>query len=1261
MAGVPVATLNIEIVAEIARLQEDMRRAEKAVGDMSRVVGGSARAMNDNFGSVNKSTSRMRNGMQQLSFQLNDVSAQMATGTQASVIFAQQSGQVIQAVQGMAGGTSKFANFMGGPWGIAISVGVSALAALWAMLGKSKDAAEKANKAHETLADKINLTKHSYEEVTQAVRDYNAEQSKARQLTLDAAAATAVQASNNIKAALAERQKLQAQLETAYSAASNTGGRAANFGGNYISPEQNAAVKSLQEQMRRNAADLRSLAAGARNAVGDVAGEMAKIMSDPAYAIEQKFKGLRNEAEASNLPVSQMAARIAEINRQEQATLKTLREANREREEGNRQLGRNITLQEARAIAEGVGGRVTSTQRSTAKQQELYDKYMAYKSGDGPWAALAAKPGTSNHELGQALDVAKSDGVTLKKLVAAYRAAGVSLTEALDEGSHFHIAWKATGAKAKEIREIEAAAKAAAKEAEKLAKWLADARLEANGNVGKLASDMAARQKDWADTDFAAKNGPVLGKYDVKVMEDAEKLTQERLEGERQILDYYLRQLDTIQRMGGALGGAAGVVAGILDGGNFAGIGGKLGTLLNLSGSAVGKDGWEQVTKKLDTVFGGEGAFQKTMTTVLQNAGMGAAASSLILGKDGSKLGASIGGAIGGKVGEKFLSKGFESLAKGLGDFAGPIGSIVGGVLGSAIGGLMKKTKWGAVDLSSNGASAARGNSETAQKAAVSVGDNVMASLNQIAEAFGGGVGDFGNITVGQRHGDWRVNTGSSSLKIKSGATEFDDDAEGAIAFAIQTAIERGAIDGIRASTEKLLQASGDLQTKLQKALSFEGVFSDLKARLDPTGSALEQLDKKFAALRATFAEAGATTEEYTQLEQLLGLQRKDILDAAAKESLDNLNEQRSLEVRLLEAQGKASEAVALQRAIELSQTKDELKGLMAQVQAAEAAQEAAQSASDAAAKLAADAANAASLLNQRRSMEATLLEAMGQTAAATALKRQAELEAMDASLRPMQRQIYAWQDLATAQEAAAEKVANAKDVLTQAYNRESSTLEATASKFKDFAKTIADFRTGLIASAAGGGYDQARARFENTATMAQFGNEASLSAFTGDVSTFLDASRSRASSAIDYARDVARVTAAALKAEAGATGVATQAEQQLAALKVSVSNLIDLNDNVLSVAQAIADLNKAQAESDRLQVDTSAAALSQVNLNLTDMSGIISRLNGTQAATTDQIAALRAEMQAALISIASNTGETSRILRRADRGDALATQVEVA
>ncbi len=87
-----------------------------------------------------------------------------------------------------------------------------------------------------------------------------------------------------------------------------------------------------------------------------------------------------------------------------------------------------------------------------------------------------------------------------------------------------------------------------------------------------------------------------------------------------------------------------------------------------------------------------------------------------------------------------------------------------------------------------------------------------------------------------------------------------------------------------------------------------------------------------------------------------------------------------------------------------------------------------------------------------------------------------------------LQMQIYAWQDLAAAQEAAASRVSDARDALSSAYSREAATLESTASKFRDFASTIADFRKGLFSDMPGvDSYAQTRAQFDKTASLARF------------------------------------------------------------------------------------------------------------------------------------------------------------------------------
>lgn len=230
-------------------------------------------------------------------------------------------------------------------------------------------------------------------------------------------------------------------------------------------------------------------------------------------------------------------------------------------------------------------------------------------------------------------------------------------------------------------------------------------------------------------------------------------------------------------------------------------------------------------------VFGEGGVFNaslaKTLGRLAGYGGLGGASGSLVtglLGIQGSGTGGMIGGALGGKLGEKFLSKGLEGIAKGLGDFAGPLGSIAGGVLGSVVGGLLKKTKTGAANITSVDDDATlSGNSSAFKKAAGGAADSVQDGLKQISEALGGAIGAF-NVTIGQRHDDWRVRTGEGSLKIAKGAKEFDDDQAGAIAYAIQLAVSQGAVTGISAAIDKALRSSTDINEALQEALKVQEI-----------------------------------------------------------------------------------------------------------------------------------------------------------------------------------------------------------------------------------------------------------------------------------------------------------------------------------------------------------------------------------------------------------------------------------------------------
>jgi hypothetical protein len=164
MAGVQAGRLSIEIVAEIARLQQDLDKAKRAVKSMSNDVARDTRSANDNFSrmgtgfartaqGVTRSAGGTRAAMQQLSFQVGDIATQFSMGTRPMQIFAQQSGQVIQALQLMSNGTKGFLGFMAGPWGMVITAATIVLAPLVAKLFEAEEAVKKVEFASYRLGD----------------------------------------------------------------------------------------------------------------------------------------------------------------------------------------------------------------------------------------------------------------------------------------------------------------------------------------------------------------------------------------------------------------------------------------------------------------------------------------------------------------------------------------------------------------------------------------------------------------------------------------------------------------------------------------------------------------------------------------------------------------------------------------------------------------------------------------------------------------------------------------------------------------------------------------------------------------------------------------------------------------------------------------------------------------------------------------------------------------------------------------------------
>ena len=222
------------------------------------------------------------------------------------------------------------------------------------------------------------------------------------------------------------------------------------------------------------------------------------------------------------------------------------------------------------------------------------------------------------------------------------------------------------------------------------------------------------------------------------------------------------------------------------------------------------------------------------------------------------------------------------------------IGGAIGGAIFGTIGGLFMKTKTGSVSLGKDqfgyaGIKGTGGNDAATTKAVSGLGGSVNDQLNQIADAFGGGIGSF-NVSIGKRGDEYRVNGGGGETTGKkangSDIVYKGKDEQAAIAAAVQNAIEDGAISGISAAAQKILQSGQNLQTAITKALAIESIPKRLMQKTDPIRHAVTQLNQEFTKLIAYLKEGGATAAQFADASKLYEMERVDAIKQATSQSI---------------------------------------------------------------------------------------------------------------------------------------------------------------------------------------------------------------------------------------------------------------------------------------------------------------------------------------------------------------------------------------
>ncbi|MBO9544378.1 hypothetical protein [Caulobacter sp.] len=592
--------------------------------------------------------------------------------------------------------------------------------------------------------------------------------------------------------------------------------------------------------------------------------------------------------------------------------------------------------------------------------------------------------------------------------------------------------------------------------------------------------------------------------------------------------------------------------------------------------TALNKNDWTGALGSMVGLLGQlEKAFGKTGTAAdkfTALAGVAQGVGGIVGGRTGSAISGAASGALGGMSLVASLAAA-GTIIPGIGNVAGAaIGAVLGGI-GSLFGSSKAKKQ-----------AKAQAAAEEAQRQAQIAAQGYDLDI-QIAEA-------SGDTATAKRLRRQQTLNGIAPANQARQQQLFDiEDAkqrEADIKSVNEALASLGMVfstvgDATDAARERLVKLSGGLEELTAQTAFFAEHFLSEDERLKPvkesvTGE-LARLKLPTDLTRDGFAktvlgldvstEAGA--ELYAAMMKLAPAFDKVATAAeTTKAAVDD--KAKSIQDRIDDLVMKPADKLAKSRAAEEEAVKALDASLLPLLKTLWAVEDAATVAAEAAEKEAKDKA----LARDRSNALADLWDAQGYTDLAKNMRRDLALaEVEDDVQKDYMRRTWAAQD-------AAEKVSAARDVLTQAYEREQEAIQATKDKFKELSASLRTFSGSLTDTIAGtdpgARYRRTRETFLSTAAMARLGDPDAMGRLQSEGEAFTAASRDYVSTSLDYLRDVGLVRNAVDEAADTADRQVSIAQRQLDALDASVQGLIQINASVVSVEQAIFSLRGALA-----------------------------------------------------------------------------------
>lgn len=537
-----ILAVGFETAAQQAARQAEALRAQAGVMSAVHAELGEAGVAQDE---VEHGSRRMSIAQMEMMHVVRASSDAFAAGAPIAQIFSMEIGRVAEAASLSGDSLGRVGAFLSGPWGLALTVAIAALAPLVAKLLEGNDALGKEIEKLKQNAEQTEIARRAKEAFAKTtdgaiddVRSLTEELRKQNDALRTGAELMNIRAKKDLETSKEGREKIAAdlkrareQLEAVKSGSANGGtvGGSSNAAGLVYAQNQ---VDKLEARLKVVDKAIADATAAYMRSRANIADEAAKRAIDPTEQIKRNYDGPGGIIEkakarliAERVTTFEMERQLQILRAQEKAALDAAAKAKSEaRKKGNdNQLGREVSVAEATAIAASIGGRVTSGYRSTADQTRIYNDKMSGRH-DGP----VAKPGTSDHERGQAIDIAYGPGITIASIRAAYAKQGVALRQILDEPAQrvFHVAWGKKGPSQEVLdKRAEAAREKAANDDRAYQSQLGQAQERIKRDMASLADTIEQRAITEA---FGIDNARVQRNLEIQDQVKAGKITEAR-------------------------------------------------------------------------------------------------------------------------------------------------------------------------------------------------------------------------------------------------------------------------------------------------------------------------------------------------------------------------------------------------------------------------------------------------------------------------------------------------------------------------------------------------------------------------------------------------------------------------------------------------------------------------------------------------------------------------------------------------------------